>query len=152
MRQRADVSPLPKDFVLVSESYSPGGIGFFGAVPDLERIYHASWPGLCDSLREIASRLGGPTGLAPVPRHLADQVCNCGALSGSGWQGWIRNYRHYEVRLTAWRPGFGEGLAWESPHGLYVLFPSDAQVRNPKIVIPEGRARVAVELIAHRGW
>ena len=41
---------------------------------------------------------------------------------------------------------------WETPHGFEVLFPRHDQVPNPKIVIPEGRARVAVELIAHRGW
>src|SRR5437867_1933425 len=33
MRQRADVLLLPRDFVLVSESYSPGAMGFFGALP-----------------------------------------------------------------------------------------------------------------------
>ena len=38
MRQRADVLPLPKDFVLVNESYSPGAMGLFGSVPHLERI------------------------------------------------------------------------------------------------------------------
>ena len=92
MRQRADVLPLPQDFVLVSESYSPGAMGLFGALPHLERVYHASWPGLCDSLRELGSHLGGPTGLAPVPREYADQMCNYGALHGSGWRGWIRNY------------------------------------------------------------
>ena len=152
MRQRADVLPLPRDFVLVSESYSPGAMGFFGAVPHLERVYHASWPGLCDSLRELGSHLGGPTGLGPVPREYADRMCNYGALHGSGWRGWIRNYRHYEVRLTAWRPGFALGPMWETPHGFLVLFPRRDLVPGPRIVIPEGRARVAVELIAHRGW
>ena len=68
MRERADVLRLPKDFVLVSESYSPGALGLFGSVPHLERVYHASWPGLCDSLRDLGSHLGGPTGLAAVPK------------------------------------------------------------------------------------
>jgi hypothetical protein len=152
MRQRADVLPLPPEFVLVSESYSPGAMGLFGALPHLERVYHASWPGLCDSLRALGSHLGGPTGLAPIPRQYADSLCNCGAWYGSGWRGWIRNYRHYEVRLTAWRPGFGQGPMWETPHGFLVLFPMRGPVSDAKIVIPEGRARVAVELIAHRGW
>jgi len=152
MRQRADVLPLPQDFVLVSESYSPGAMGFFGSVPHLQRVYHAPWPGLCDSLRVLGSHLGGPTGLAPVPKQYADQMCNYGALHGVGWRGWIRNYRHYEVRLTAWQPGFGQGPMWERPNGLIVLYPASDQVPGPKIVIPEGRARVAVELIAHRGW
>jgi len=151
MRQRADVLPLPQDFVLLSESYSPGAMGFFGSVPHLERVYHTSWPGLCDSLRELGSHLGGPTGLGPVPREYADQMCNYGAWHGSGWRGWIRGYRHYEVRLTAWRPGFARGLMWERPHGFLVLFPRRDQVPDPRIVISEGRARVAVELIAHRG-
>src|SRR6266850_2533009 len=142
MRQRADALPLPRDFVLVSESYSPGAMGFFGSVPHLERVYHASWPGLCDSLRELGSHLGGPTGLGPVPREYADQMCNWGAWHGSGWRGWIRNYRRYEVRLTAWRPGFGQGPMWETPSGFLVLFPRNDQVTIPKIVIPEGRARV----------
>lgn len=152
MRQRADVLPLPKDFVLVSESYSPGASGLFGSVPHLERVYHASWPGLCDSLRDVGGHLGGPTGLAPVPRQYADEMCNCGVWHGAGWRGWIRNYRRYEVRLTAWQPGFGQGPAWETPHGLLVLYPANDQLARPKIVIPEGRARVAVELIAHRDW
>jgi hypothetical protein len=152
MRRRADALPLPQDFVLVSESYSPGAMGLFGALPDLERVYHAPWPGLCDSLRGLGSRLGGPSGLAPVPRGYAGQMCNCGALHRSGWWGWIRNYRHYEVRLTAWRPGFARGPVWETPNGFLVLYPSYDQTSSPKIVIPKGRARVAVELIAHRGW
>jgi len=151
MRQRADVIRLPQDFVLVSESYSPGAMGFFGAVPHLERVYHAPWPGLCDSLRELGSHLGGPTGLAPVSREYVEQMCNYGAWHGSGWRGWIRNYPHYEVRLTAWRPGFAQGLMWDRPQGFLVLFPRYDQVPNAKIIIPEGRARVAVELIAHRG-
>ena len=152
MRQRADVLRLPQDFVLVSESYSPGAMGFFGAVPHLERVYHASWPGLCDSLRELGSHLGGPSALGPVPRQYADQMCNFGALHKSGWWGWIRNYRRYEVRLTASRPGFARGPMWETPNGFFVLFPRRDPMPGPKIVIPEGRARVAVELIAHRGW
>jgi hypothetical protein len=152
MRQRADILRLPKDFVLVSESYSPGAMGFFGSVPHLERVYHASWSGLCDSLRDLGSHLGSPSGLAAVPKEYADQMCNFGALHGAGWQGWIRNYRHYEVRLTAWRPGFAQGPIWETAHGFVVLYPRQAQVPGAKIVMPEGRARVAVELIAHRGW
>ena len=152
MRQRADVLPLPQDFVLVSESYSPGAIGFFGAVPHLERVYHASWPGLCDSLRGLGSRLGGPSGLAPVPREYSDQMCNCGAWFKSGWRGWIRNYRHYEVRLTARQPGLAQGPMFERPHGFLVLYPRHDQAPDPKIVIPDDRARVEVELIAHRGW
>jgi hypothetical protein len=152
MRQRADVLALPRDFVLVSESYSPGAMGFFGSVPHLERVYHAPWPGLCDSLRVLGSHLGGPTGLGPIPMQYADQMCNYGAFHSVGWRGWIRNYRRYEVRLTAWRPGFGQGPMWERPNGLFVLYPAGDPVPGPKIVIPEGRARVAVELIAHRGW
>jgi hypothetical protein len=152
MRQRADVLRLPKDFVLVSESYSPGALRLFGSVPHLERVYHAPWLGVCDSLRELGSHLDGPTGLAPVPKEYADQMCNVGALHGSGWTGRIRNYGHYEVRLTAWRPGFAEGPMWETPHGFVMLFPTHGPVIEQKIVIPEGRARVAVDLIAHRGW
>jgi hypothetical protein len=151
MRQRADVLPLPKDFVLVSESYSPGAMGLFGSVPHLERVYHASWADACDSLRELGGHLGAPTGLAAVPREYADSMCNVGAWHASGWTGRIRNYQHYEVRLTAWRPGFAEGPMWEHPHGFIVLFPRREPVPDSKIVIPEGRARVAVELIAHRG-
>jgi len=152
MRQRADVLPLPMDFVLVSESYSPGALGLFGAVPHLERIYHASWPGLCDSLQHLSGQLGRPTGLVPVPREYAHQMCNFGAWHGSGWRGWIRNYRHYEVRLTARRPGFAQGPMFERPGGFLVLYPTHDSVPAPKIVIPEGRALVDVELIAHRGW
>ena len=151
MRQRADVLRLPQDFVLVSESYSPGAMGFFGSVPHLERVYHAPWPGVCDSLREMRSHLGDPTGLAPVSKDYVEQMCNFGAWHGSGWTGRLRNYPHYEVRLTAWRPGFAEGPMWENVHGFVVLFPRHDQVPAPKIVIPEGRARVAIELIAHRG-
>jgi len=101
MRQRVDVLRLPRDFALVSESYSSGAMGFFGSVPHLQRVYHASWPGLCDSLRDLGSHLGGPTGLAPVPKQYADEMCNYGVWHKSGWLGWIRNYRRYEVRLTA---------------------------------------------------
>ena len=151
MRQRADILPLPKDFVLVSESYSPGAMGLFGAVPHLERVYHASWPGLCDSLRDLGSQLGRPTGLAPVPRQYADQMCNCGAWYGSGWRGWIRNYRRYDVRLTARGSGLAQGPMLERPNGFLALYPRQDQVPKPRIVIPEGRARVDVELIAHRG-
>jgi hypothetical protein len=152
MRQRADALPLPSDFVLASESYSPGAMGFFGAVPHLERVYHASWPGLCDSLLDLGSHLDGPSGLAPVPRQYANDMCNCGALYRSGWWSWIRNYRRYEVRLTAWRPGSAEGPQWDTPHGFIVLFPRPDRVPDSRIVIPPGRGRVAVELIAHRGW
>ena len=124
----------------------------FGAVPHLERIYHASWPGVCDSLRELGRTVGAPTGLAPVSREYAEQMCNCGAWHPSGWWGWIRNYRRYEVRLTAWRPGFARGPIYDRPRGFVVLVPTHDQMSDPKIVIPDGRARVAVELIAHRGW
>jgi hypothetical protein len=152
MRERADHVPLPRDFVLVSESYSAGAMGFFGSVPHLERIYDASWPGLCDSLRALGGRLGGPDMLAPVPREYADRMCNCGASVRAGWRGWIRNYRRYEVRLTAWEPGFSRGPAFERPIGFLVLYPKRDQVPDPKIVIPEGRARIQLDLIAHRGW
>ena len=152
MRERADVLPLPKDFVLVSESYSRGALGLFGSVPHLERIYHASWPDLCDSLRELGTEIGPPTGLAPVPSKYAHQICNCGAWHKSGWRGWIRNYRRYEVRLTAREPGSAQGPIFERPHGFLVLYPTYDQVPDRKIVIPEGRAWVEVELIAHRGW
>jgi hypothetical protein len=152
MRGRANVVPLPKDFVLVSESYSPGAMGFFGAVPHLQRVYHASWPALCDSLRNLGGRLGAPTGLAPVPQAYADQMCHCGASMTTGWQGLIRNYRHYEVRLTAWRPGVAQGPMFDRPLGFIVLYPRPDPVQGPSVVIPEGRARVEVELIAHRGW
>lgn len=152
MRQRADALRLPREFVLVSESYSPGALGLFGSVPHLERVYHASWTGVCDSLRELGSHLDGPTGLAAVPREYADQMCNVGAFHAAGWQSRIRNFRRYEVRLTAWRPGFAEGPMWDTAHGFVVLYPVYHQAPGAKIVIPEGRARVAVELIAHRGW
>jgi hypothetical protein len=153
MRPRADALPLPKDFVLVSESYSPGALGWFGSVPHLQRVYHASWPGLCDLLRELSGRVGKPTGLAPVPKPYADQMCNCGASHPSGWLGWIRNYRHYEVRFTAWRPGSAQGPMFETPRGFIALYPRPGPVLpDQRIVIPEGRARVEVELIAHRGW
>ena len=64
----------------------------------------------------------------------------------------MRNYRHYEVRLTAWRPGFARGPIWEHPHGFIVFFPRRGQAPDAKVVIPEDRARVEVELIANRGW
>jgi len=152
MRQRADAFPLPTDFVLVSESYSPGGMGFFGAVPHLERVYHASWPGLCDSLRALGSHLGGPNQLAPVSKEYAEQMCNCGAMPKTGWRGWIRNYRHYDVRLTAYQPGLAKGPMFDYPHGFGALYPRRLPTAEAKIVIPDGRARVDVEVIAHRGW
>jgi hypothetical protein len=142
MRQRADALPLPKDFVLLSESYSPGEMEMFGSVPSLERVYHAPWPGLCDSLRDLGDHMDGPTNLAPIPRQYADSLCYCGALYGSGWRGWIRNYRHYQVTLTAWRPGFLKGHAWERPSGFLLLYPSYGPVTEARIVIPDGRARV----------
>lgn len=151
MRLQADVVPLPKDFVLVSESYSEGATGWFGSVPNLHRIYHASWPALCDSLRDLGARLGEPTGLAPVRRENADQMCNCGAWVKAGWRGRIRNYSRYEVRLTGRWPGFTPLPGFEHARGFIVLYPTYGPTPGPKIVIPEGRARVEVELIAHRG-
>ncbi|HET9325516.1 MAG TPA: hypothetical protein VFQ05_01960 [Candidatus Eisenbacteria bacterium] len=151
MRRQADVVALPKDFELVIESYSEGATGWFGSVPQLHRIYHASWPAVCDSLRDLGARLGEPTGLAPVPRENADQMCNCGAWVKAGWRGRIRNYSRYEVRLTARRPGSFEGPMFEHARGFTVLYPTYEPMPGPKIVIPEGRARVEVDLIAHRG-
>ena len=151
MRQRADALPLAQDFVLVSESYSEGALGLFGSVPHLNRVYHAAWPGLCDTLQNIAGRLGGPTGLARVPQQYADRMCNVGAWYGSGWGGRIRNYRHYEVRLTARSPEFAHAVVLDYPIGFWVLYPKPGGRADAKIDIPEGRARVDVDLIAHRG-
>jgi len=152
LRQGADAIPLPKDFVLVTESYSPGASGMFGAVPHLQRVYHASWPGLCDSLHDLGDRLGGVNMLAPVSPEYAERMCNRGASQKTSWRGRLRNYRNYEVRLTAWRPGFAEGPVFDRPEGIILLYPRRGVTTDQKIVIPEGRARVDIELIAHRGW
>ncbi len=142
MRQRADLIHVRRDFVLVSESYSPGALGFFGSVPHLERVYHAPWPGVCDALRTLGGHLGRPTGLAPVPRDYADhQMCNCGAQLGSGWRGWLRNYRHYEVRLTAGIRDSPGTRCGRGPGVTSCSFRPRGPVIDEKIVIPEGRAR-----------
>ena len=146
MRLRADALPFPKDFVLVSESYRGPG---FSSPPSLQRVYHASWPGLCDSLRNIGDRAGDSLGLAK-PRGYEGRICNFGVWYPAGWRGWCRNYRHYDLRVYAWDPELVQGFPPDFPNGLFVLYPRSDGVPGP-ILIPAGRAKVLMQLIAWRG-
>jgi hypothetical protein len=47
--------------------------------------------------------------------------------------------------------GICSGPIFDRPQGFIVLCPRHDAEPNPKIVMPDGRARVEVELIAHRG-
>jgi hypothetical protein len=84
LRLRADALPIPSDFVLVSESYMGRG---FSTPAELERVYHASWPGLCDSLRSIHDRVGDSFEMAQ-PRGYEGRMCNFGAWYPAGWRSW----------------------------------------------------------------
>ena len=148
MRQRADALPLPADFVLVSESYR--GMGIDGSPAVLERVYHAAWPGACDSLRRLQDRAGPPLGIAAVPRAYADSMCNHGAWYPAGWRAWFGNIRNYDLRLYGRAPGFGTAFL-SYPQGLYVLYPRMDSLPPRPIVIPAGRARIDIEIIGHRG-
>jgi hypothetical protein len=150
MRARADAIRLPSDFVLVTDKYSPGAMGLFGSLPDLERTYHAPWPGLCDSLRAVRDRSGPESGLAQPPRDLADRMCNYGALTPAGWRGWIRSYRTYDLRLYG-REG---GMLAEARHTLKAdtvsLSREQLEELYPEMFFPPGHAKVTLQLIAHR--
>jgi hypothetical protein len=95
MRVRADALPIPGDFVLVSESYRGRG---FNSGAELERVYHASWPGLCDSLRSIQGRAGDAFDMGK-PRGYEGRICFYGAWYPAGGPSRFRNIRHYDLRL-----------------------------------------------------
>jgi hypothetical protein len=145
MRHRADALPIPSDFVLVSESYGSGG---FNTAPKLERVYHASWLGLCDSLRSIHDRAGGSIVIAQ-PRGYERRICDFASSYPAGWRGWVKNFWHYDLRLYAWDPGLVEKMPRQWPGGLFVLYPSSGAADTSRI--PAGRARVLLELSADRG-
>ena len=150
MRRRADALGLPADFVLVSESYSPGALGIAGAAPHLRRVYHAPWPGACEALRAVEQRAGPPIGIGAVPYDYVDRMCNFGCWYPAGWRGRIRNFHNYDLRLYARAPGFASE-AFALSMGLIVLYPRTDSLPYPRILIPAGRARIDVEMIGHAG-
>lgn len=150
MRHRADALSVPSNFVLVSESYSAGAMGFMGSIPVLQRTYHALWSGVCDSLQSIRDRSGEPLDMAGIPPDLADQICEFGAWCPAGWLGWCRNYRHYELRLSARAPEMIRKMGPLMPR-FEVLYPKPNDNPGVTFTIPDGRAMIDVELIALRG-
>jgi hypothetical protein len=146
MRARADALPIPSDFVLVSESYRGRG---FSTPAELERVYHASWPGLCDSLRSIHDRAGESFDMGQ-PRGYEGRMCFFGAWYRAGGASRFRGIRHYDLRLYGWDPEMVAGMPPDWPNGLFVLYP---KVGGPPdtIRIPAGRAKVLVQLFASRG-
>jgi len=146
MRLRADALPIPSDFVLASESYRGRG---FGTPAELERVYHASWPGLCDSLRSIHDRAGDSFDIAQA-RQYEGKICSFGAWYPAGWRSSWRNIRHYDLRLYAWDPELVQGMPPWWPSGLYVLYPKSDGTPDT-IKIPAGRAKVLVQMFATSG-
>lgn len=150
MLARANAMGIPSDFVLVSEKYSPGAMGLMGSLPDLERIYHAPWPGLCDRLGEMRDRLGKESGLVQPPAELKDKICSHGALYPAGWGGRIRSYQTYDVRIYAWEPGLIEKSRPIPPDTVNLTLEQQKEL-YPEMFFPAGHAKVVIQLIAHKG-
>ena len=141
------------DFVLVSESYSPGAMRALWSRPPPRTRLPRVMAGLVRFPASAWQPPGWPHGARADPQgNTRIRLCSCGAWHGSGWWGWIRNYRHYEVRLTAWRPGFGQGPMWRLPMVSLVLFPRHDPVLVHEDRHPRGPRPIRSSLIAHRGW
>lgn len=69
---RADALGLPADFVLVHQAYE---FTSFRGEAHLVRTFHASWPGLCDSLRGGRDRAGVPVEWVGHPSPFDGQRC-----------------------------------------------------------------------------
>lgn len=145
MRARADALPIPADFVLVSESYRGRG---FGTPAELERVYHASWPGLCDSLQSIRDRVAVAFDMAQT-RGYEGRMCNHGGWYPAGRPGWFGGNRRYDLRLYGWDPEMVQGMPPDWPHGLLVLYPKTDGAPDT-IRIPTGRAKVLIQVIGAR--
>lgn len=141
MRLRADALPIPSDFVLASESYRGPG---FGTAAQLERVYHASWPGLCDSLRSLRDRVGESFDMAESKGY-EGELCAFGAWYPAGWRSRWRNIREYDLRLHGRSPELVREMGPDWPHGLYVLYPKSAAAPDT-IRIPAGRAKVVMQM------
>jgi hypothetical protein len=146
MRLRADALPIPSDFVLASESYRGGG---FGTPAELERVYHASWPGLCDSLRSIRDRAGESFDMGE-PKGYEGKLCFFGAWYPAGWRSRWRNIRDYDLRLYGRSPELVQKMGPDWPHGLFVLYPKSDGTPDT-IRIPPGRAKVVVQMYGTSG-
>jgi len=150
MRARADALPLPSDYVLLSESYSPGATGFMGSMPHLSRTYHAPWPGPCEALMSIRDRVGKPYQTPKMPADLRGEICQMGTWYPAGWRGWYRGFWHYDLRLRAVDPEMAHTFGPDMPR-FQVLYTAPG-IENPlQIVVPPGRAEVVIDLIAWRG-
>jgi len=132
--------------VLVSESYRGRG---FSTSAELERVYDASWPGLCDSLRRIHERAGESFDMGK-PQGYEGRICYFGAWYPAGWRSWCRNIRHYDLRLYAWDPELVQGMPPSWPSGLFVLYPKSDGTPDT-IRIPPGHAKVVVQMYATSG-
>jgi len=150
MRARANALPLPSDFVLLSESYSAGAMGFMGSMPHLSRTYHAPWPGPCEALMSIRDRVGTPYETGKMPADVRDRICQLGTWYPAGWRGWTRGFFHYDLRLRAADPEMAQKFGPDMPR-FDVLYTAPG-IENPlQIVVPPGRAEVVIDLIAWRG-
>ena len=150
MRARADALPLPSDYVLLSESYSAGALGFMGSMPHLSRTYSAPWPGPFEAMMSIRDHVGTPYETAKMPADVQDKICQLGTWYPAGWRGWYRGFWHYDLRLRAVDPEMAQTFGPDMPT-FEVLYTAPG-IENPlQIVVPPGRAEVVIDLIAWRG-
>jgi hypothetical protein len=133
--------------VLVSESYSPGGMGFFGAVPHLERVYHASWPGpvrLAAGARQPPGRTQSTR--ARSPRNTPSRcviAAPCPRPGGGAGSGTIATTMCASPRTS---PDLRRARCSITRTAFGTLYPRRLPTAEAKIVIPDGRARVDVEV------